>query len=71
MTLDDYRGYAIGWGNTFTCLGLGISLASYLSSGDWRAGAWGLIFVFLGIGSFINAAVIHRQVKKQAATPKP
>jgi hypothetical protein len=71
MELWEYRGYAIGWGNTFTCLGLGISLASYLSSGDWRAAAWGLVFVFLGIGSFINAAVVHRQIKKQAATPKP
>ena len=71
MTIEDYRGYAIGWGNTFTCLGLGISLASYLSAGNWRAAAWGLVFVFLGIGSFINAAIIHRQIKKQAATPKP
>jgi hypothetical protein len=68
MTLADYRGYAIGWGNTFTCLGLGISLASYLSSGNWRAAAWGLIFVFLGIGSFINAAIIHWQIKKQTTT---
>jgi hypothetical protein len=66
MTLEAYRGYAIGWGNTFTFLGLGISLASYLSSGNWRAAAWGLIFVFLGIGSFVNAAIIHRQIKKQA-----
>jgi hypothetical protein len=71
LALDYYRGMAIGWGVTWTCLGLGIGLANYLSSGNIRAAAWGLIFVFLGIGSFINAAIIHWQIKKQAATPKP
>lgn len=71
LTLDYYRGMAIGWGVTWTCLGLGISAASYVSSGQLRSAAWGLIFVFLGLGSFINAAIVHWQIKKQAATPKP
>jgi hypothetical protein len=69
LTLAELRGYAIGWGVTWTCLGLGISLASYVSSGEWRSAAWGLVFLFLGIGSFINAAIIERQIK--AATPWP
>jgi hypothetical protein len=71
LTLEEFRGYAIGWGVTWTCLGLGIGLASYLSSGNWRSAAWGLIFVFLGIGSFINAALVHWHIKKQVTWPKP
>jgi hypothetical protein len=71
LTLEEFRGYAIGWGVTWTCLGLGIGLASYLSSGNWRSAAWGLIFVFLGLGSFINAALVQWQIKKQVPWPKP
>ncbi|HEY7672664.1 MAG TPA: DUF6249 domain-containing protein [Gammaproteobacteria bacterium] len=69
LTLAELQGYAVGWGVTWTCLGLGISVASYASSGELRSAAWGLVFLFLGIGSFINAAIIRRQIK--AATPWP
>lgn len=65
-SLEELRGHAVGWGNVFTFLGVGIGLANYLSAGDWRSAAWGLIFVFLGIGWFVNAAIIHRSIKKQA-----
>ena len=71
LTPEELMGYAVGWGVTWTCLGLGISAASYVSTGQVRSAAWGLIFVFLGIGSFINAALIRRQIAKQAAPPKP
>ena len=71
LTPEELKGYAVGWGVTWTCLGLGVGAANYFSSGELRSAAWGLIFVFLGLGSFINATIIRWQIAKQAATPKP
>lgn len=48
-TISRRRGVALlGWG-------AGISLVLYIGTGEPRAAAWGLLFLFLAIASFINA----------------
>lgn len=41
-------------------LGLGIGLVLFVASGDWATAAWGLIPLFLGAASFINAVLFYR-----------
>ena len=38
--------------------GLGIAIALYLMSGDYKSAAWGLVFVFLSGASFVNATFL-------------
>ena len=37
------------------CWGVGIGLGGYISSGQLRSAAWGLLFFILSAGSFVNA----------------
>jgi len=38
---------------TLLCLGLGVGLALWLVTGNWRLAAWALVFLFLSAGKFI------------------
>ena len=42
------------------CWAIGIALALYLLTGLPRAAAWGLIFLFVSIGSFVNLYLSRR-----------
>jgi len=69
LTAAEYRGFAVGWGVTWTALAVGLGLTMYIIFGELRFAAWGLIPLCLGIGSFINAALIHHGMRKQANNP--
>ena len=66
LTLEEHRGYSLGWGVLLSFLGLGVGLAGFLSSGEIRSAAWGLIFLFLGLGWLTNSALIARHIRRQA-----
>lgn len=61
------------WGILFSFLGVGIGLAAYLSSGDIRKAAWGLILLFVGLGllTFLALAVyVNLQAAKDGDAAK-
>jgi hypothetical protein len=47
-------------GTWLTCLGVGVGLVLYIVSGDPKLAAWCLIPLFLGLASFVNAALFSR-----------
>jgi hypothetical protein len=51
------RNVSLRRGVGLTCLAIGLGVAIYLNTGDFRSAAWCLVPLSLGIGSFINAAL--------------
>ena len=41
-----------------TALGLGVGLALYIATSEWRFAAWALVLLFLGAASFINGMLL-------------
>ena len=39
LTLEEHRGYSLGWGVLLSFLGLGVGLAGFVSSGEIRSAA--------------------------------
>ena len=72
-TAAEIRHLDIRRGITLLCWAAGVSIFLFIAFGDPRAAAWGLLFLFPGIGSFIKAWLIGRQSTGTDAhdTPHP
>jgi hypothetical protein len=58
--VDLRRGIALlGWA-------IGIALLMYFGFGQLRAAAWGLLFLFLSVASFVNAYLSSRHARERA-----
>jgi predicted PurR-regulated permease PerM len=53
-SVEDQRRRDRRRGVSALCWAVGVALTFYLLGGDPRAPAWGLIFLFVSIGSFVN-----------------
>jgi hypothetical protein len=63
--VDLRRGIALlGWA-------IGISLLMYFGFGQLRAAAWGLLFLFLSLASFVNAYFSGRAARERDGSDAP
>lgn len=58
-TRESSRQRELNRGVWLVSLGLGLGVALYIFTDEWRIAAWALIFLFLGVASFINALLLR------------
>ena len=59
-SVEEQRRRDLRRGVSALCWAVGVALTFYLLGGDPRAPAWGLIFLFVSIGSFVNLYLSRR-----------
>ena len=66
LTPSEQRLVDLRRGVWFLFLGLGIAIALYLVTGDYKSAVWGLVFVFLSGASFVNAMLLTRHLRSDS-----